>query len=68
MDEEGISSLDCVRYLAWTKERGTIGASALQPYLSAINTLMRHSNRDDAQDTGPAIIDMKHARFNSAST
>eukprot|EP00873_Tetraselmis_striata_P034587 jgi/Tetstr1/454851/TSEL_004039.t1 len=48
-----------VRYLAWIAERGTIGAGSLQPYLSAINTFLGHIGRNEAQDTGPAIIDMK---------
>eukprot|EP00873_Tetraselmis_striata_P011766 jgi/Tetstr1/432030/TSEL_021503.t1 len=30
-------------------------------YLSVINTFMRHTGRDDAPATGPAIIDMKRA-------
>eukprot|EP00873_Tetraselmis_striata_P004662 jgi/Tetstr1/424926/TSEL_015419.t1 len=37
-----------VRYLAWFAEHGTIGAGSLQPYLSAINTFMRHTGRVDA--------------------
>eukprot|EP00873_Tetraselmis_striata_P037382 jgi/Tetstr1/457646/TSEL_044213.t1 len=35
---------------------------AAKPYLSAINTFLRHTGRDDAPATGPAIIDMKRAR------
>eukprot|EP00873_Tetraselmis_striata_P009347 jgi/Tetstr1/429611/TSEL_019509.t1 len=42
-------------------ERGTIGAGSLQPYLSAINTFLRHTGRDGAPATGPAISDMKRA-------
>eukprot|EP00873_Tetraselmis_striata_P034735 jgi/Tetstr1/454999/TSEL_041857.t1 len=53
IDAKGISPLDrsestCVRYLAWIAERGTIAAGSLQPYLSAINTFLRHTGRDDA--------------------
>eukprot|EP00873_Tetraselmis_striata_P001510 jgi/Tetstr1/421774/TSEL_012677.t1 len=66
IDEEGISPLDrtestCVRYLVWIAERGTIGAGSLQSYLSAINTFLRHTGRDDAPATGPAIGDMTRA-------
>eukprot|EP00873_Tetraselmis_striata_P005187 jgi/Tetstr1/425451/TSEL_015898.t1 len=46
-----------VRYLAWIAERGTIGAGSLQVGLSAINTFIRHTGRDDAPATG----DMKQA-------
>eukprot|EP00873_Tetraselmis_striata_P002643 jgi/Tetstr1/422907/TSEL_013689.t1 len=42
-------------------ERGIIGAGSLQPYLSAINTFLRHTGRDDAPVTGPTIGDMKCA-------
>eukprot|EP00873_Tetraselmis_striata_P014532 jgi/Tetstr1/434796/TSEL_023846.t1 len=49
-------------YLAWIAERGTIGADPLQPYLSAINTVQRHTGRDDAPATGLAIIDKEGAR------
>eukprot|EP00873_Tetraselmis_striata_P005476 jgi/Tetstr1/425740/TSEL_016160.t1 len=53
IDEEGISTLNCTEatracYLDWIAERGTIGAGSLQPYLSAINTFLRHTGRDDA--------------------
>eukprot|EP00873_Tetraselmis_striata_P010202 jgi/Tetstr1/430466/TSEL_020274.t1 len=52
----------CVRYLAWTAERGTIGgAGSLQPYVSAINTFLRHTGRNDIPATGPAIVDIKRA-------
>eukprot|EP00873_Tetraselmis_striata_P017462 jgi/Tetstr1/437726/TSEL_026380.t1 len=66
IDEEGISPLECtestcVRYLAWIAERGTIGAGSLQPYLSAINTIMRHTGWDDTPAPGPAIGEMKCA-------
>eukprot|EP00873_Tetraselmis_striata_P028818 jgi/Tetstr1/449082/TSEL_036295.t1 len=66
IDEEGIPPLDCteatcVRYLARIAERGTIGDASLQPYLSAINTFLRHTGPDDAPATGPAIGDMKRA-------
>eukprot|EP00873_Tetraselmis_striata_P041738 jgi/Tetstr1/462002/TSEL_007073.t1 len=66
IDEEGISPMDCtevtcVRYLTWIAERGTIGADSLQPYLSAINTFLRHTGRDDAPATVLAISDMKRA-------
>eukprot|EP00873_Tetraselmis_striata_P012800 jgi/Tetstr1/433064/TSEL_022399.t1 len=54
IDGEGISLLDCtevtcVRYLAWIADRGTIGTGSLQPYLSAINTFLRHTGREDAR-------------------
>eukprot|EP00873_Tetraselmis_striata_P008564 jgi/Tetstr1/428828/TSEL_018815.t1 len=61
IDEEGSSPLDCtkstcVHDLAWIAEHGTIGAGSLQPYLSAINTFLRHTaRRDDAPATGPTI-------------
>jgi hypothetical protein len=29
------------RYIAWIEERGTIKATSLQPYLSAVNGLVR---------------------------
>eukprot|EP00873_Tetraselmis_striata_P027570 jgi/Tetstr1/447834/TSEL_003752.t1 len=66
IDAEGISSLDCneatcVRYLASLAERGAISAGSLQPYLSTINTFMRHTGQDDAPSTGPAIVDMNRA-------
>eukprot|EP00873_Tetraselmis_striata_P009806 jgi/Tetstr1/430070/TSEL_019928.t1 len=66
IDEKGISPLDCteatcVRYLGWIAERGTVGAGSLQPYLFAINTLLRHTGRNGAPATGPTIIDMKRA-------
>eukprot|EP00873_Tetraselmis_striata_P006638 jgi/Tetstr1/426902/TSEL_017115.t1 len=44
-------------------ERGAIGAGSLQPYLSAINTLLRHTGRDDARATSPAIGDRKSALY-----
>eukprot|EP00873_Tetraselmis_striata_P018074 jgi/Tetstr1/438338/TSEL_026905.t1 len=47
-----------VRYLAWIAERGTVGAGSPQPYLSAINTFLRHTGRDDAPAISPTIIDM----------
>eukprot|EP00873_Tetraselmis_striata_P028620 jgi/Tetstr1/448884/TSEL_036110.t1 len=58
--KEVISNLDstestCVHYLAWIAERGTIGAGSLQPYLSAINTFLFHTGRDNAPATGLAI-------------
>eukprot|EP00873_Tetraselmis_striata_P041462 jgi/Tetstr1/461726/TSEL_006816.t1 len=66
IDEEGIPLLDCiestcVRYFALIAERGTIGAGSMQPYLSAINTFLRHTGQDDAPATGPTISDMKRA-------
>eukprot|EP00873_Tetraselmis_striata_P001592 jgi/Tetstr1/421856/TSEL_012756.t1 len=66
IDDLGIFPLDCtesncVRYLAWIAEHGTIVAGSLQPYLSAINTFLRHTGRDDAPATGPTIGDMKWA-------
>eukprot|EP00873_Tetraselmis_striata_P000319 jgi/Tetstr1/420583/TSEL_011672.t1 len=67
IDEEGISRLmecteyTCVRYIAWIAERGTICAGSLQPYLSVINTFLRHTRRDHAAGTGPAINGMKRA-------
>eukprot|EP00873_Tetraselmis_striata_P018966 jgi/Tetstr1/439230/TSEL_027672.t1 len=62
LEEEVQATLDCTestcfRYFAWIAERGTIGAGSLQLCLSAINTFLRHTGRDDAAVTGPAIID-----------
>eukprot|EP00873_Tetraselmis_striata_P017424 jgi/Tetstr1/437688/TSEL_026344.t1 len=66
IDEESISFLDgtestCVRYLAWIAKRRTIGAGSMQPYLSAINTFLRQTGRDDEPATSPAIGDRKRA-------
>eukprot|EP00873_Tetraselmis_striata_P029036 jgi/Tetstr1/449300/TSEL_003815.t1 len=51
----------CVRDLAWLAERGTIGAGSLRLYLSAINTFLHHTGRNDAPATGSTIIAMKRA-------
>eukprot|EP00873_Tetraselmis_striata_P001062 jgi/Tetstr1/421326/TSEL_012297.t1 len=66
IDEEGTPPLvctesTCVRCLAWMAERGNIGAGSLQPYLSAVNTFLRHIGRDEDPATCPAIGDMKSA-------
>eukprot|EP00873_Tetraselmis_striata_P011431 jgi/Tetstr1/431695/TSEL_021220.t1 len=50
-DSENISPLEAttatvVRYVAWIGDRGHIGATSLQPYLSAINTLCELHNLD----------------------
>eukprot|EP00873_Tetraselmis_striata_P007163 jgi/Tetstr1/427427/TSEL_017590.t1 len=50
-DSENISPLEAttatvVRYVAWSGERGHIGAKSLQPYLSGINTFFELHNLD----------------------
>lgn len=68
-DEESLLPLDVTpvhvaRYLAWLGLRGTVAAASLQPYLSAINRLLKDHGKPPVA-LGPLVADVRAGLGNS---